>query len=228
MPLRHEPDVSKAEWFTERRDPWMQLCSIGPSGFARYARLFHPVEPHDEPSDAATLLNLEGDLDAEVLQRLTGVLAEYTETPDECYFGLWDGFGDIYGGSSVAVAFSVDEAADLTTAPTVAPAFPPHVIEGPRLRIPARDYLLFRGPLDEAGQWGAADLLPGWPRTINSPNLIWPADQAWFVATEIDLPWTGIAGSAALIEALRADAALDVEETRPSGELSYWRDRKFP
>ncbi|WP_063023530.1 hypothetical protein [Nocardia niwae] len=228
MPLRHEPDVSKAAWFTERGDPWMQLCSIGPSGFARYARLFHPVAPRDDPSDPAILLNLEGDLDSEVLQRLVAILAGHTGTPEECYFGLWDGFGDIHGGSSVAVAFSVGEPVDLTAAPTVAPAFPPHVLEGPRLRIPARDYLLFRGPLGEAGQWGAADLLPDWPRTINSPNLIWPADQAWFVATEIDLPWTGVAGSAALIEALRADAALDTEEVQPSSDLSYWRDRQFP
>ncbi|MFE7743580.1 hypothetical protein [Nocardia sp. NPDC057455] len=228
MPLRYEPDVSKAEWFTERLDPWMQLCSIGPSGFARYARLYHPAEPDDDPSDPDILLSLEGDLDIEVLQRLCGILAEHTQTPDECYFGLWDGFGDIHGGSTVVMAFSEDESVDLPPAPTVAPAFPPHVLEGPRLRIPARDYLLFRGPLAEAGQWGAADLLPGWPRTINSPNLIWPADRAWFVATEIDLPWTGIAGSAALIEAVRADAALDVEEVEPSSDLSYRRDRQFP
>ncbi|MGW4093594.1 hypothetical protein [Nocardia sp. NPDC004750] len=57
---------------------------------------------------------------------------------------------------------------------------------------------------------------------INSPNLIWPADPAWFVAT--DLPWTGIAGSAALIEALRDDAEPDVEETVPSGDRPYWRE----
>lgn len=35
---------------------------------------------------------------------------------------------------------------------------------------------------------------------------------------------TGIAGSAALIEALRDDAELDVEETAPSGDRPYWRE----
>ncbi|MCC3333066.1 hypothetical protein [Nocardia abscessus] len=223
MALRHEPDVSKADWFTERRDPWTQLCSMGPSGFARYARLFHPADPGDDPSDTGTLQDRAGDLDSAVLKQLSGILAGHTETPDDCYFGLWDGFGDIYGGSSVIVAFSVEESTDLAAAPTVAPAFPPEVIDGARLRIPARDYLLFRGPLSEAGQWGAADLLPGWSRQINSPNLIWPADRAWFVATEIDLPWTGIAGTAALIEELRADASLDVEEIQPSSSPPYWR-----
>ncbi|MBF6205714.1 MULTISPECIES: hypothetical protein [Nocardia] len=225
MPLRHEPDVSKADWFTERGDPWTQLCSMGPSGFTRYARLFHPATPDEDPSDPDALRDRAGDLDSEVLQRLSNILAGHTETPDDCYFGLWDGFGDIYGGSSVVVSFSMDSSTNLAAAPSVAPAFPPEVIDGPRVRIPARDYLLFRGPLREAGQWGAADLLPGWSRPINSPNLIWPADRAWFVATEIDLPWTGVAGSAALIEALRADAALDVEETQPSDSPPYWRDR---
>ncbi|WP_280252566.1 hypothetical protein [Nocardia abscessus] len=223
MALRHEPDVSKADWFTERHDPWTQLCSMGPSGFARYARLFHPADPGDDPSDPDTLQDRAGDLDSAALKQLSDILAGHTETPDDCYFGLWDGFGDIYGGSSVIVAFSMEESTDLAAAPTVAPAFPPEVIDGPRLRIPARDYLLFRGPLNEAGQWGAADLLPGWSRTINSPNLIWPADQAWFVVTEIDLPWTGIAGTAALIEELRADASLDIEEIEPSSSPPYWR-----
>ncbi|MBF6222557.1 hypothetical protein IU479_31160 [Nocardia abscessus] len=71
------------------------------------------------------------------------------------------------------------------------------MIDGPRLRIPARDYLLFRGPLSEAGQWAAADLLP--------------------------LPWTGIAGTAALIEELRADASPDVEEIEQSSSPPYRR-----
>ncbi|MGW4716337.1 hypothetical protein [Nocardia sp. NPDC004260] len=43
-------------------------------------------------------------------------------------------------------------------------------------------------------------------------------------ATENDLPWTGIMCSAALIEALRDDAELDVEETVPSGDRPYWRE----
>ncbi|WP_327119879.1 hypothetical protein OHB12_14770 [Nocardia sp. NBC_01730] len=224
MALRYELDVSKARWFINRRYPWTELCALGPSGFARYARLFHPAGPDEDPSDPDPVEDREGNLDPEVLQRLSNILAGHTGTPDDCYFGLWDGFGDIYGSSSAAVAFSGDDSADPEFAPIVAPAFSPEVLAGPRLQVPARDYLLFRGPLSEAGQWGATDLVPGWPRTINSPNLMWPADRMWFVATEIDLPWTGIAGSPELIEALRADRSLDVEEVEPSSPLRYWRD----
>ncbi len=35
-----------------------------------------------------------------------------------------------------------------------------------------------------------------------TPNLWWPEDRAWFVATEIDLAWTYVGGREALIEQL--------------------------
>jgi hypothetical protein len=97
-------------------------------------------------------------------------------------------------------------------------------VTGPRITIPNRTFLLFRGPLNDVGQWGAADLFPGHPRQLNSPNLMWPADRSWFVATEIDLPWTGIAGSPELMSDLLGDPALDTESTQPTAWPAYWRD----
>ena len=91
------------------------------------------------------------------------------------------------------------------------------------MRIPARDYHLFRGRLRDAGEWGAADVALGHPRPINSPNLIWPYDHAWFVATEIDLPWTGIAGTSALVGELVADEVLDIEPVDLEVKVPYWR-----
>lgn len=221
MPLHYEPDISSAAWFTDRDEPWTQVTALGPGGFPRYARLFHPPQPGDDPDDPDLIDQREGDLAPEVLQRLTRILADRTETPDDCFFALWEGFGDIRGGSAVAVASS--GAAEARPAPTIPPAFPAEVLEGPRLHLTARSYLLFRGPLEAAGQWGAAPLIPGWARPINSPNLMWPADRAWFAATEIDLPWTGVGGSADLITAICADPWLDAEETALSESPPYWR-----
>lgn len=216
MSLRHEPGVFHAAWFTDRNEPWAGLCSIGPSGFARYARLFHD----DAEADTGELGDVEGHLDQEILERLALVLARHTATPDDCFFGLWDGFGELGGSPSVEFLFAGREAGDGNTIP---PAFPTQVLRGPRVVIPSRQYLLFRGPLRQAGQWGAADLAPGRPRPINSPNLMWPADREWFAATEIDLPWTGIAGSAGLIHDLLGESSLDVEEVQNRGSLPYWR-----
>lgn len=218
MPLRHEPDVAQAAWFAKSEAPWTQLCSLGPSGFERYCRLFHLLREGVDEDDADELVNVEGDLDETHLERLTAILSRYTSTPDDCFFGLWDGFGDIHGSPSVGFLRM-----GRGTPTEVPPAFPREVITGPRVQIPNRSYLLFRGPLLDAGQWGAAELAPGHPRSINSPNLIWPYDRAWFVATEIDLPWTGIAGTSALVDDLTADAVLDVEPVNLHTEVPYWR-----
>ena len=229
MALTFEPDVSQADWFARSGEDWAQLCSIGPSHFPRYARLFHPLRPGGDPNDPYELMNLEGDLESDPLHRLVRVLERHTTTPQDCYFCLWEGFGDIHGGASAGMLYGDDDPrAAHWKPPVVPPAFPAEVMNGPRVRIPARNYLLFRGPLDEAGQWGAADLVPGDVRPINSPNLMWPADHAWFVATEIDLPWTGVGGSTELIEALMADESLDTERVEPSADLSYWRDGLDP
>ena len=201
MALAHEPDVSHAAWLTDRIEPWEQLCAWGPPVFAAAARLFHG-DPGDPP-DPGELMNLEGDLDDDQLRTLVEVLARHTTTRGDCFFGLWDGFGDIEGGTP--------------------PGFAAAARAAPRVRIPGRTYLLFRGPLADAGVWGAAELTPGWPRRINSPNLMWPADHAWFVATEIDLPWTGVGGSEALVADLLAEPGLDAERAEPGPDAPYWR-----
>lgn len=207
MVLRHEPDVSLAAWYADRDEPWVDLCCWGPSGYEAYARVLH-LEPA-LVGDEQEQMNAEGDLTDDRLAALVAVLAGHTSTPDDCFFGLWDGFGEIHGGEAVAV-ISASTDGRHRPQPRPAPAFDAEVLASPRVSIPARDYLLFRGPLAHAGQWGAPELLPGWPNRINSPNLMWPADRAWFVATEIDEWWTGVGGSAGLVEDLLRAPGLDV------------------
>ena len=125
-------------------------------------------------------MNVEGHLNHPQLERLVDVLTRYTTTPDDCFFGLWDGFGDIHGSPAVRL-LRVGRGKPAG----VPPAFPPEVLAGPRVEIPGRSYLLFRGPLLDAGQWGAADLAPGQPRSINSPNLMWLFDRTWFVLAPV-------------------------------------------
>ena len=230
MSLRFEPDVSQADWFAGRTEPWRQLGALGPGGYARYARLFHPAGQGDDAGDPDDLMNRRGDLEPATLQRLLTVLGRHTTTPGDCFFGLWEGFGWIRGSPSIAMyqGFVQRRLARQAVRLTVAPAFPPEVMAGPRVRIPARDYLLFRGPLGQAGQWGAAEMAPGQPRPGNSPNLMWPADRAWFVATEIDLPWTGIGGSVELVDDLLAAGSLDVERVEPGTDPGYWRGGTGP
>ncbi|RYZ32570.1 MAG: hypothetical protein EOP01_00750, partial [Propionibacteriaceae bacterium] len=89
MTLHHQTDVSVADWFSTdpRTDP-----SVGPADFEAYVRLLLPGRDQ----------GIEGHLATEELDRLVAVLARHTATPERCFFGLWDGYGEIYGGEAVA------------------------------------------------------------------------------------------------------------------------------
>jgi hypothetical protein len=85
-----------------------------------------------------------------------------------------------------------------TSSSSVPPPPPLNVLPGAKLNLPFRSYYLLEGP------FAALDL--GWNITAESfvpqsPNLFWPQDRAWCVASEIDLFYTLVAGS----EALAAD-----------------------
>jgi hypothetical protein len=71
-----------------------------------------------------------------------------------------------------------------------------------RVRLPERDYVLYGGPIDLA-------LAALEPWDTHSPNLWWPEDRAWFVATEIDFAWTYVGGTSAVIEAVLARESLE-------------------
>ena len=216
MPLHPLSDVSPGDWFIADHAPLVLRENLGPSGFEAYARILHS-EMNSGDAD-----RYEGHLVEPLLDALRDVLRAHTTTPDHCYFALWDGYGDIYGGDSAGflVAFSGPmrwPGRVFTKAkppPPPPPAFSRGVMDGPRLTANHADHFLFRGPLNEAGQWGATPLGDGIPRDINSPNLMWPADHAWFVTTNIDSTWTGVGGSAALIDDLLHDWRLEVVRNR--------------
>jgi hypothetical protein len=116
-----------------------------------------------------------------VLEMLTG----HTRTPDDCYFCLWDGRGDIEGGGGARILDS--HRGVVRQGPQIAPAFPPSVLD-----VPNRAYLLFRGSVSDFGDWGQPRCGPGQPRLhMPDPAFIWPADHAWCVANDVDPHWAG-------------------------------------
>lgn len=87
--------------------------------------------------------------------------------------------------------------------------------DGPRVELPGRNYALFVGPL--AGLQSLMDA-----QDEHSPNLWWPDDRAWCVATEIDLAWTYVGGSAALISDVLASPRL---EAQPASTADNYEQR---
>lgn len=143
-----------------------------------------------------------GSLEPAALAALCQVLAAHTAPGAVCWFALWEGWGWIPGSPATASFWPRAQRHQI-----VAPAFTPEVMAGPRLRHPGRDYLLFTGPLAAAtsmGQWPQPDWF-----LLQSPNLFWPSDRSWCVATEIDFDSTLVAGSPALIDTVLAAPGLE-------------------
>lgn len=85
--------------------------------------------------------------------------------------------------------------------------------------LPHRRYYLFTGPLDDVtrfGHWVTRDwFLP------RSPNLFWPDDRYWCVASEIDFDSTLVAGSADLIDDILRSPDLEAWPVGPRDSLAH-------
>src|SRR5262249_60683685 len=119
-------------------------------------------------------------------------------TPEGVWLAVWAGLGWA-SAPSFPPAPTAGEPPETILPPSPDPV-PPAVRDGPRVRLPNRDYLLYRGPAEAivapanlAGTRGQC------------ANLCWPADRAWCVASEIDLMWTYVGGPRGLIDAVLAD-----------------------
>ncbi len=169
-----------------------------------------------------------GDLVPEVLAALCDVLTEHTTTPERCFFCLWEGWGWIGSSSTgppVARA-SRAGAAHVSFDDPIAPAFSPEELSRPRLRLPSRKYLLLAGRLEAAlqiGHWiGPQRFEP------QSPNLFWPADRAWCLASEIDFDSTLLGGTTELVTAILQAPELDSWPVQPDDSLAHDADRLNP
>jgi hypothetical protein len=161
-----------------------------------------------------------GELCPALLSALCERLVVHTHTPQRCWFCLWDGWGWIDGSRSVLTAYDEPTPDAPVSSAVNAPAFPRDIIDGPRVRLPGREYILLEGPLHAAEDLG--DRVS--PDTFfpQSPNLFWPQDRAWCVATEIDLDSTYLGGSPALIHDLLHDPRLEALAVHPEDPI--WAD----
>ena len=78
---------------------------------------------------------------------------------------------------------------------------------------PQRSYLLFSGPIEKAAGW------------LDGPNIWWPDDRAWCVASEIDLPYSYVGGTKDLVEEILGDPALEALPSDLGDGITYDSDR---
>jgi hypothetical protein len=229
-PAREEPTMTSVRWSTLARrngrtvHPEMQL-----------EHLVGSLEIHRVPDLEAPE---EGRLPRSELETLVDVLGAHTAPRDLTWFAVWEGFGifgaglstisstpALYASSGESLRARGDrERAERQRARRAEEqlAAIPKLEIGPSSHGAAfRAYLVFRGPIDRASKLA----FNGWEQ---SPNLWWPDDRSWCVATEVDGYSTYVGGSAACIEAILRDDRLESLPSDPDNRFDLWSDRINP
>ena len=221
-------DAAEADWISGGRRPFRDYSvgSLVPVVFERYARVFHPawsspgspvrwasvaewsgraIHPLAQwtPLSRATTsrpapfaaVPRTGGLPPGQLVDLLKVLGSATTTPDRCYVGVWEGCGWL----------------DLADPGLVA-----------ELRLEQRTLLVQEGALDLACRVGwrssVGELVP------EAPTIFWPADHAWFVASDPDLDSTYVGGSGRLIETILRHPGLEAWPIGPADRVTFDSD----
>lgn len=135
-----------------------------------------------------------GQLDTTQFHIVADILTQHTDTADDVFFGFWEGNGRI-------------NVNDGTFFPKVDP---------PRFRLGGREQIVVRGDLSAVSRVRPVP----WP----NPNAMWPADQSWYLATEVDFDSTIIAGDQNLVHNLLAHTELEALQAPLDLDLTCYGD----
>jgi hypothetical protein len=109
------------------------------------------------PESGADVVNHPGEAPVDAMRASLAALASYATTSARGYAAIWDGW---VSGESVPQA--------------------------PRVKIPNREMLLFTGPVEALRDAPALAWYGSAANVLQEPHLVWPEDQAWCVACEVD------------------------------------------
>lgn len=208
--LQH--DLASAQWYVNAIDwpaDWRFVVgTFVPPVFAAYVRILHPVGgrswaevarergvivgpdtiyrdvvgPDAEPSNTVGWPQ-DGHLVGSVMTPLVEDLRPATGTPDQVWFALWEG----YGGLQLPAAtprFAVPAKERFVQTASSPGESGSGWSDYPGLPYSGfRAYFLFHGPLDAVRDFPRSAAWPQNPRE-QSPNIWWPQDRAWCVASE--------------------------------------------
>ncbi|KDA05111.1 hypothetical protein DC31_03715 [Microbacterium sp. CH12i] len=182
----------------------------------------------------------EGNLDDATLNQLATHLLAHTTTPDDGFAAVWEGWGGLVGDartgpSQNSLTYSEDAVHQQMLQQSIySPldklfqrrTWHPGILsdeisKGPRLELPDRDHVLFSAApsMFTQSEWRNSA-----PWDDEPLSLLWPADHAWVVVTEIDYDSTIVAGSNELIRAICTDSSLEALPLREGASLHWDAD----
>ncbi|QIG38995.1 hypothetical protein G5T42_05405 [Microbacterium sp. 4R-513] len=224
---------------------------------------FQEVPGEDGPRDAAGWRYgrpATGQLAPDLVAMVASTLARHTTTPADGFVAVWEGWGGLvgalgYGPSRALLTLSAtdtprdaiearhvdflehsgrDQLNNAFRKPTWQEGIlSDEVSRGPRLRLPGRDHVLFRGGVSELADPTWVEHVPwrdresesaGFGASAESPSLVWPDDRAWVLVSEVDYDSTLVGGSHALVRALCTDPGLEALPIREGADLGWDAD----
>lgn len=196
-------DFTEADWVRKSLSKAAEnnegfLAAIIPEGFEAYISVRHSPKKSKYHFDES--LNFE---------KLTLLLMDYTETPEECFAAIWYGFGWRFEEEYPHLFHDMQ-------------SFVSRNYFGNRefnkyFEIPDRNYYLLKCSLLDTLKIG--DKVENYIY-YEPTNMLWPKDRKWFVANEIDFHVTLIGGSAALINEIESNQHFVTERFTPG----IWSD----
>ena len=194
--VNYPAPAEPAGWIWARLNKYEpnKVGAVIPDCYDAYVRIAHGgARRHNSPQP----------MPFEVLRSLCTYLARDTTTPDACWLCMWE------GRRSRRRAHLVDIATPKGTTSHEGG----RRLSGRRFRKagadPSTNHFLHKSPLAQV------PALRGYPSFV-SPNLWWPEDRNWCVATEVDYPWTYVGGSRALISLLCKEPIIDAKVVNPN------------
>ena len=202
--LRPAAGAAPAAWIdAARRGPHGTVGALVPNDHSAVLRV-HPPPPNEGDWWSAY---------RDVFVAVAVVGARHTTSPDRAWYAVWDGHG--YDSGASVIAWRDPPAADherrarerererareegerrnaaVRAALTDVPAFD----------LPDRRYHLLTGPVDAVAGFRYPDSAADW----RNPDLWWPEDRAWFVATDVDIWSLYVAGGEAFVAEVAAAA----------------------
>ncbi len=205
-----------AEWISGTcRGPWGTVGAIVPNRYSLILRV-HGPQPTAENWWAAY---------RDVFATVASIGERHTSTPTWAWFAVWEGHGFDARRTHVAWRGPLDGAArealeqersrlrkedDQTTAGIQA-----GLREVPRFALPHRAYYLLTGPVAAASLVHDPGTMGDWRR----PDLFWPDDRTWFVATDVDFWSLYIGGDHDFISELASHVPTPSEIVRLDDQL---------
>jgi hypothetical protein len=229
-------DARAAEWVVAGLRGFAEsVVSLVPASFSQYVRVFHPayrgIGPHRLAVAWAEIASANG-------MRMHAGVQLGSITGSERY--EWEGQPGVFDQPPETGSLPpelLEPLLDVLARHTGAPGacyfavwdglawLPPEVRSAPTFSVARRTYHLLTGPVEAVRELADAWQPFGAPQ---SPNLWWPRDRAWCVATEVDLKTTYIGADHSCAQELISLPVVEAATVAPDLGIDWLSDTVNP